>query len=240
MATPGRTLRVPFFEIGPKSYLYGDEVLDLALAAERASVKYDIDILFTAPVVDLRRIAQATERLFVLAPHMDPLVPGRGLADLLGESLAAAGAFGVMLNHCEKPLTLDLLEKTIRRARETGLFTVVCTDTVNQASAAARFHPDVIVTEPAELIGTGRASDLSWVKTAIEAVKSVDPAIRVLQGAGISGGRDVYEVIFAGAEATGSSSGIVKAADRGAMVDEMIRAVREAWDARRLNTIKEQ
>lgn len=234
MVSTGRTLRVPFFEIGPKSYLYGDEVLDLALAADRASVKYDIDILFTAPVADLRRIAGEAKHLFVLAPHMDPLVPGRGLADLLGESLAAAGAFGVMLNHCEKPLTLTVLEKTIIRARETGLFTVVCTDTISQASAAAHFHPNVIVTEPAELIGTGQASDLSWVKTAIAAVKAVDPEIRVLQGAGISGSRDVYDVIFAGAEATGSSSGIVKAADRAAMIDEMIRAVREAWDARHI------
>ncbi|MDR2376413.1 MAG: triose-phosphate isomerase [Treponema sp.] len=232
MALAGRTLRVPFFEIGPKSYLFGDEVLDLALAADRASVTYDIDILFTAPVVDLRRIAQAAKHLFVLAPHMDPLVPGRGLADLLGESLAAAGAFGVMLNHCEKPLSLGALEKTILRAQEVGLFTVVCTDTIAQASAAAHFHPGVIVTEPAELIGTGQTSDLSWVKTAIDAVKSVDGEILVLQGAGISSGQDVYKVIFAGAEATGSSSGIVKAPDRGAMIDEMIRAVREAWDAR--------
>ncbi|MDR0668860.1 MAG: triose-phosphate isomerase [Treponema sp.] len=234
MALAGRTLRVPFFEIGPKSYLYGDDVLDLALAADRASVAYDIDILFTAPVVDLRRIARAAEHLFVLAPHMDPLVPGRGLADLLAESLAAAGAFGVMLNHCEKPLTLGALEKTILRAREAGLFTVVCTDTITQAAAAAHFHPGVIVTEPAELIGTGQASDLSWVTAAIDAVKSVDPEIRVLQGAGISGGEDVYRVIFAGAEATGSSSGIVKAPDRPAMIDEMIRAVREAWDARHI------
>jgi triosephosphate isomerase len=234
MLSSGRTLRVPFFEIGPKSYLFGDDVLDLAMAADKASVKYDIDILFTSPVADLRRVAGKAEHLFVLAPHMDPLVPGRGLADLLGESLAAAGAFGVMLNHCEKPLTLNILEKTILRARETGLFTVVCTDTITQAAAAAHFHPGVIVTEPAELIGTGRASDLSWVKDAIGAVKAVDPAIRVLQGAGISSGKDVYEVIYAGAEATGSSSGIVKAADRGAMIDEMIRAVREAWDARHI------
>jgi triosephosphate isomerase len=228
----GKTLRAPFFEIGPKSYLFGDDVLDLALAAEKASVKYNVDILFTTPVADLRRVAEAAEHLFVLAPHMDPLVPGRGLADLLGESLAAAGAAGVMLNHCEKPLTLNVLEKTIIRAKECGLLTVVCTDTITQASAAAHFRPDVIVTEPSELIGTGQASDLSWVKSAIEAVKTVDPGILVLQGAGISGGKDVYDVIFAGAEATGSSSGIVKAADRAAMIDEMIRAVREAWDAR--------
>jgi len=39
-------------------------------------------------------------------------------------------------------------------------------------------------------------------------------------------------VIRAGAEATGSSSGVVQAKDRAAMVDEMILAVRSAWDDR--------
>ena len=31
------TIRAPFFEIGPKSYLYGQEVVDLAIAADQAS-----------------------------------------------------------------------------------------------------------------------------------------------------------------------------------------------------------
>ena len=31
------TIKAPFFEIGPKSYLYGDEILELAQAADAAS-----------------------------------------------------------------------------------------------------------------------------------------------------------------------------------------------------------
>ena len=225
-----RTLKPPFFEIGPKSYLYGDEVLDLAIAADTAAEKYKVNILFTAPLVELRRVAETCKNLFVLAPHMDPLRPGRGLADTLPESLAAAGAAGVMLNHIEKPVPLDTLEQTLRRADELGLLTVVCTGTIEQAKAVACLNPDVIVAEPAAQIGTGVTSDLAWVKASIEAVKSVNPKILVLQGAGISSGKDVYQVIYAGAEATGTSSGVVKAQDRSAMVDEMIHAVRQAWD----------
>ena len=75
--------------------------------------------------------------------------------------------------------------------------------------------PNIIVAEPTELIGTGKTSDMDYVKASIEAVKSIDPEIMVLQGAGISNGNDVYNVIFAGAEATGSSSGVVKAKDQG-------------------------
>ncbi len=223
-------IKPPFFEIGPKSYLVGDEVLELALYADEAAKKYDVDIIFTTPVVDIRRVAEATERIFVFAPHMDPLVPGRGLADTLPESLVAAGAKGVMLNHAEKPITLSALAQTIKRAKEVGLMTIVCTDTIAEAKAVACLAPTIIVAEPTELIGTGKTSDMDYVKASIDAIKSVDPKILVLQGAGISNGNDVYNVIRAGAEATGSSSGVVKAPSRKAMVDEMIGAARRAWD----------
>jgi triosephosphate isomerase len=51
-----------------------------------------------------------------------------------------------------------------------------------------------------------------------------------LHGAGISSAQDVYEIISMGAQATGSTSGIIKAKDPFAMLEEMIRAVREAWN----------
>lgn len=228
----GFALKPPFFEIGPKSYLFGDEVLSLALSADAAAKKYDVDIIFTTPLVDIRRVAEATTRIFVFAPHMDPIAPGRGLADTLPESLVAAGAKGVMLNHCEKPLSLSALAQTIRRADEVGLATIVCTDTAAESAAVAKLRPNIIVAEPTGLIGTGQTSDMEYVDAAIRAVKDIDPDILVLQGAGISSGADVYRVIRAGAEATGSSSGVVKAKDRAAMVDEMIGAVRRAWDDR--------
>lgn len=225
-------IRAPFFEIGPKSYLYGDDILALAQMADKASAKYDVDIIFTTPLLDIRRVVENTKRIHVFAPHMDPIPIGRGLADVLPESVKAAGAEGVMLNHCEKPVSLPVLCQTIRRAKELGLLTIVCADSIAEAKAIACLGPDIIVPEPSELIGTGQTSDMEYVLTSIQAIKSINPEILVLQGAGISSGRDVYKVIRAGAEATGTSSGIVKAPDRAAMVDEMIGAVRRAWDER--------
>ena len=229
------TIKAPFFEIGPKSYLFGDDVLDLALAADAAAEKYDVDIIFTTHIVDIRRVKAATKRIHVFAPHMDSLKPGRGLAEILPESLVAAGAEGVMLNHCEKPLTLAQLNAAIKRADEVGLATIVCADSIAEASAVAHLNPNIIVAEPSELIGTGKASDKEYVEASIKAVKDVNPDIQVLQGAGIKCYDDVYRNIFAGAEATGSSSGIVGLPTRearNAMVDSMISAVRDAWNAR--------
>ena len=225
-------IKAPFFEIGPKSYLYGDDIMELALAADAASEKYDVDVIFTCPVVDIRRVAEATKRLHVFAPHMDPIYPGRGLADTLPESLVAAGAEGVMLNHVEKPLSFEVLAETIKRADEVGLTTIVCADSMADAGKIAGLHPDIIVAEPSELIGTGVSVGPEYVAAATDSVKNVDASILVLTAAGIAGGEDVYNTIMAGADATGSSSGVAKAADRPAMVDEMISACRRAWNER--------
>ena len=230
---PNCKIKAPFFEIGPKSYLYGQDVIDLAKAADAASEKYGVDIIFTTPIVEIARVKAATSRIHVFAPHMDPLKPGRGLADILPESLVAAGAEGVMLNHCEKPLTLGVLKETIKRADEVGLTTIVCADSMAEASMIAMLNPNIIVAEPSELIGTGVSVGPEYVKAATDAVKKINPSILVLTAAGIANGKDVYNTIFAGADATGSSSGVAKAPDRAAMVDEMISAVRRAWDARR-------
>lgn len=227
-----KRVKLPFFEIGPKSYLYGDDILDLAKAADAASEKYGVDIIFTTPIVDIRRVREATKNIHVFAPHMDPIVPGRGLADVLPESLVAAGADGVMLNHCEKPISFETLEKTIERANEVGLTTIVCADSLADASKIATLAPDIIVAEPSELIGTGVSVGKEYVEAATRSVKDVNPDVLVLTAAGIANGEDVYNTIVAGADATGSSSGVAKAKDRAAMVDEMIAAVRRAWDER--------
>ena len=66
-----RKIRTPYFEIGIKNYVYGDKVLELAKVADAAAEKYDIDILFIVPCVELRRVVENTKNLIVLAPYMD-------------------------------------------------------------------------------------------------------------------------------------------------------------------------
>ena len=89
---------------------------------------------------------------------------------------------------------------------------------------------NLIVAEPTELIGTGTTSDSNYVIETIKTVNEINPDIMVLQGAGISNGQDVYNTIKLGAQATGSTSGIIKAADPYAMVEEMLFNLRKAWD----------
>ena len=103
-------------------------MLEYALAADKAAEKYDIDVLFICPTVEIRRIVENTKNLIVLAPYMDTLRPGRGMADILPEALKAAGAEGVVVNHCEKPMSLPQIKATIDRANELDMLVFACTD----------------------------------------------------------------------------------------------------------------
>ena len=223
-------IRAPFFEIGPKAFLYGEKMLQLAKVIDKTAEKYDVDVIVTPQYTDLRLLAENTERIFVFAQHMDPLYPGRGLGSVLPEAVKATGAAGVMLNHAEKPLSLDVVEKTIRRAEEVGLATIVCASTVEDVKNIAQMAPDMIVAEPTELIGSGVTSDSNYVLETIKTVKAINKDIMVLQGAGISNGKDVYDTIKLGAEATGTTSGIMKSDRPYEMVEEMLYNLRKAWD----------
>ena len=167
-------IRTPFFETSVKNYIYGDAVLEYAIEADKAGIKYDVDVLFISPDTEIRRIREHTKRLIVIAPYMDTLRPGRGMADVLPEALAAAGAQGVVLNHCERPMTLSHIRQAVERARELDMLSFVCADSITEAEAVAHFHPDIINPEPSELIGGTAASDMSYVMQAIKAVKAID------------------------------------------------------------------
>ena len=225
-------IRTPYFEIGTKNYIYGDKVLEYAKAADAAAEKYDIDVLFITSCIEIRRVVENTKHLIVLAPYMDTLRPGRGMADILPEGLKAAGAQGVVVNHCEKPMSLPAIKATIDRARELDFLVFACADMIAEAKAIAQLHPDIINPEPTELIGgtDGGVSDMGYVKESIRSIKEIYPDIMVEQAAGITNGQQVYDFIMAGSEAAGAASGIMNAEDPLAMIDEMIAAVRRAAD----------
>ncbi|MGB3483496.1 MAG: triose-phosphate isomerase [Mycobacterium sp.] len=206
-------IKAPFFEIGVKNYLFGDAVFELAVAADRAAVQYDIDILFIAPYADIRRIAEGTQRLVILAPYMDTIRPGRGLADVLPESLKAAGAKGVVVNHSERPMSLVQIRQTIERADELDLLTFACADTVDDARAIALYRPDILNPEPSALIGSGQTGGVEFMRESTIAVKEISADTLVEQAAGITTAEHVHDYIAGGADGVGVASGIACAED---------------------------
>ena len=220
-----KIIRTPFFEVGTKNYIYGDAVIEMGKHLEKLSLRYDVDIFYNVPYTEIRAVAQTTERLIIFAPYMDVIRPGRGTGLVLPEAIKSAGAHGVLMNHCERPMTLATIRQTILRANELDLLSFACADTIEETKAVAQLHPDIINPEPTERIGSGNASDMSYVLDTIREIKSIDPNILVEQAAGITRGQQVFDFLMAGSEGAGAGSGIFTNPDPFGISEEMIQSV---------------
>lgn len=217
-------LTSPFLGVNPKSYLYGDESLELARAADAVAAKTGLSMFFTCPFADIRYIKENTSHLLITAQHMEPLVPGRGMGHVLPESLKAAGAGAVFLNHAENPLTLSNLYRNICRARELEMLSIVCADSADESAAVAELGPDIILSEPTALIGTGQAADNRYIHETIRRIHAVNDRIQVIIASGITTADDVYNVIHEGGDGSCATSGILGAPDRALRIEEMAKA----------------
>jgi len=228
----GALLRAPVFEIGLKGYAYGAEAVRLARAADRLSRELDVSVIFDPQAVDIAAVGRETQHLLVFAQHMDPVQVGRGAGAVLPEAIREAGAVGTMLNHSERRMTLGDISRAIRRAREVGLATMVCADSPEEAAAIAQLGPDIVLAEPPELIATSRSAATEmrgFVERAVEMVGRIDAGIIVMCGAGVQTPGDVEKMIHLGVGGTGSSSGVLRAADPIAQMEAMLAAMKRAW-----------
>jgi len=227
-----RKLQPPFFEVGPKAYSYGKEIVELAKYADQLTIEYDVRIIVTPQYVDIPLVARETENIFVFAQHMDYIPIGRGIGSVLPEALKAAGADGVFLNHVEKRLTMNDLIKTISRAKEVGLMTFVCADNIDDALIIAKESPTFIVVESPDMIGGGKTRDqneYNQITNIEKEIHNVNRDIFLFHGAGINNPQDVFKIILAGGTGTGSSSALFLSDDPKKTLKEMIQAVHEAW-----------
>jgi triosephosphate isomerase len=225
-------MTAPFFEIGPKTFLGRAALLEIADAASAASARYEVAVIITPPALDIEAVRHAAPGLWVFAQSMDTARPGASTGAIVPEALAAVGADGVMLNHAERPLDDSALPSAVRRARDAGLLTLVCAQDVQHATRYAAWHPDLILVEPHDLIGTAGRDDRPPIAQANAAVASVDPDVLVMHSGGVADENDARALIAQGAAGTGCTTAIVRAADRRDMTTRMIRAVREGWDSR--------
>jgi len=229
-----KSLHTPIFIVNLKSYVWGKKALKLAKIVEKVSQETSVYLCIIPQLVDINLIARETN-VPVFAPHMDPLKPGRGTGRVLPEAIKEAGAVGAMFNHAENRLPLTEIATTIKRAREIGLISMVCCSSPEEARAIATLGPDIIISEPPKLIGTLRSvgRDKKFVTESIRMVKSIDPKIIVVCGAGVSSGNDVAELVKLGVEGTGASRAICEAKDPLRLLTEMVKALEHEWESQK-------
>lgn len=227
----------PFFVLNPKSYLYGEKLEKLALKADELSRKYDVKIYFTVPFTELRNIASKTDTIILTAQHMDSTTLGRGMGHIVGEMLLNVGVKAVILNHAEHKMTFEELEKTVNRAKQLNLETIVCASSYDEVLEVSRLYPDTILCEPTNLIGTGITSDEEYIKITTDIIRNFDKKISVMQAAGVTKAEDVYKIIIGGADATGCTSGIVLAENPYKALEDMIVALLKGYKERKENEV---
>jgi triosephosphate isomerase (TIM) len=220
----------PFFEIGPKNLLRRAELEGLARAAGAAGSDYGVSVILTVPTALIAPIHDLDSGVLPFAQAMAPDQPGTSMGRVIAETLVDAGAAGVMLNHASNPLDPPTLAVAVERARSTGLQTIVCANTDGEAVPVARLGPTAILLEPPALIGTAGPVARDWIAPANQAVRRVAPAVLMMHAGGVSSPSIAEAIMAAGADGTGSTSGVIGAADPLSAARSFIAATRAGWD----------
>jgi triosephosphate isomerase len=225
----GLKIGYPLILINFKTYseASGKKGLQLAKVAEKLSKDTGVAIAIAPQLTDLAFIAQQVE-IPVFSQHVDEVPPGSYTGHVTLEAVKDAGAVGTMVNHSERRVRADQIDVVVKKAKQLGLVTVVCTNTPEVTAAMAALGPDMVAIEPPELIGTGipvsRAKP-EVVTSSVDLVKRINPNVKVLCGAGITTGDDVAAALKLGTVGVLLASGVVKAKDWEKAILDLIKPI---------------
>ncbi len=138
--------------INTKNYKRGAELLKLAQLVQQ----HDLKMIMAVPASDVRYIA-GKSALTVFAQHVDYVADDKSTGHVSAQSIRDAGAFGTLLNHSERPISYDILQKTIEQCTRAKLTTVVCADSLQSVKKILPLKPSAIAFEDPALISTGKS-----------------------------------------------------------------------------------
>lgn len=201
----------------------GKNGLILALLCERAAKDKSAKVAIAVQEQDIYRISSQVD-IDVYAQHIDPIGFGAHTGHDLPEGMKENGAAGTLINHSEHRLDFETIKKTVERAKQAGLKTIICAPEPELAAKVAALNPDYIAIEPPELIGgdiSVSTSNPEIISDTIKLVKQVRD-VPVLCGAGIKDRNDVAIAMKLGACGVLVASHIDRASDPEAVLEELL------------------
>jgi triosephosphate isomerase len=215
------------FIINYKNYseISGTNAAKLASAAGTVAKKWGVKIAIAPPHHLLSSIRYSGP---ILAQHVDNAKAGSTTGFVVPELLKKSRINGSLINHSEHRIPAKDIAELVKRLRVLRMVSVVCVKNVQEAAKYAKLNPDYIAIEPPELIGSGRAVSTEkpeLITKAVQAVKAAKNNTKLLCGAGLVSGQDVRKAIELGSKGILVASGIVKAKDWNATIDEFARAM---------------
>lgn len=219
-------MKLPVIVVNFKVYEQGtgDNAVILAKIHQKVADETGVSVAIAVSAVDLERVCKAVT-IPVFAQHIDFMDYGSHTGHVLADQVRDAGAYGTLLNHAEFQLENEVLKKSIVKAREVGLFTIVCANTPEKAVEIVKYNPDLIAVEPPELIG-GDVSVSKAEPAIIEKSVAMIGENRVLVGAGVKNAEDVKIALSLGASGVLLASGVVKAEDPYAVLMDLVSGLR--------------
>ena len=214
------------FKIHPQAFGEGAEKLASIMA--KVAKEFDVRLVAAVSAFDLASIVSKIEGVEVWSQHLDAIDTGSHTGSLQPNNAFFHGAKGTLLNHAENQVSLETIEKTLDLIPD-GMVTCVCAADVEQARAIAAFGPNMIAVEPPELIGgdiSVTTADPDIIKNTVEAVKSVNPNVDVLTGAGVKNGEDVKMAIKLGTIGVLLASGVTKSEDPESVLRELCSSIK--------------
>lgn len=225
-----RVLTAPFFEVGPKNLLRLPDIVGLSVAAQDAGDRYGVSVILTVPTALIAQAKTSAPAAFVFAQGMDLDSLGPSVGRVIPESLVDAGADGVMLNHVSNPLDAESLHRSIQRAQENGLMTMVCADDEAEVLQLLPLNPTIILFEPPELIGHAGGSGRPWIASVNAKARALAPGVLMMHAGGVGTPADAYRIMLSGADGTGSTSGVLRDESPSQAVEGFISAARRGFD----------
>ena len=215
----------PLIVVNFKTYAtaMGQKAVDLAQAMERAS-KNHVRMIAVVSAFDLHAVKQAAPSLEVWSQHLDPVGQGSFTGWLQPENAIERGAQGTIINHAEHKVDIEHVQQLMQQLPDEFPM-CACAADVDEAHQLAELGPTFIAVEPPELIGgdiSVTTADPAIVSDTVNAVRAINPQVRVLCGAGVKDGKDVKTAVELGAHGVLLASGVTKASDVDAVLADLV------------------
>jgi|TARA_B100001750_G_C15517008_1_gene608100 triosephosphate isomerase len=222
-------LKEPTIFINFKTYpqATAQNALKLAKIIDDVSKESGITIFLSPQFMDISPIISEYD-IPIFVQHIDYVKPGKNTGHVTPESVKQAGCVGALINHSEKPLSDNEITTTIERCKETELISCICASNAEETRTIAAKHPDMMIVEIPELIGTGKAISTirpEVISDAIKVIRDIDEGIFIISGSGISTKEDVTKAIELGMQGVGASRAFVTSEDPKQVLTEMSKAL---------------
>ena len=219
----------PIVILNLKSYKAGfNELEDIVSLVNQISREFTtIDFVVAPNILVAIKALNMADGTKIFLQHVDPVDYGAFTGHIPIVAVKDLGFHGVIINHSERPVPLDMIKKVVERALHDGIKIVVCAGNLEDIRKVAVLKPDYVAFEPPELIGTGISVSKAKpdeLRKSVELINEASEGKSIpICGAGISSKEDVKAAFELGARGILVASAFIKARDR----EEFLRSFAE-------------